>query len=473
MTKTNETAYPTPMLPDIPDRSFSLSDYVNEPDPFALCTDAIQRAIDDCAEAGGGRVVIPPGLWRTGSIRLRSRLELHAEEGAIVRFEANPVLYPLIASQFEGQAAVRCQSPLDGQELEDIAFTGKGVFDGCGEGWRPVKRFKMTDDQWRKLTQSGGALSSDGEMWWPSSEAMEGENLVRSLREQGVTDLEAYEPAKAYLRPAMLSLRSCKRVRLEGPTFQNSPAWCLHLMDCEQVTVRDLRVLNPWYSQNGDGLDLESCRHSLVEGCTFDVGDDAICLKSGKDEEGRRRGLPCEYVTVRGCTVYHGHGGVVVGSEMSGGVRAVRVSDCRFMNTDIGIRFKSARGRGGVVEDIVIERILMSGIPLEAVSFHLFYAGKEGSEGHDDRPQEVSEATPIFRNITLREITCVGAQTALLINGLPELPLSNLTVEDFAAESVNGVIARHADKLTLRGVRLRVETEPEIQLHACTDTELR
>ena len=471
--KHRDQAYPIPALPDIPDRTYSLADYVEAPDPLALCTDALQRAIDDCADAGGGTVRIPAGIWRTGPLRLRSRLAIHAEAGAIVRFEANPALYPLVATQYEGQSAVRCLSPLDGEALEDIAFTGSGVFDGSGEGWRPVKRFKMTDDQWRKLVQSGGALSEGGELWWPSAEARDGEAIVRRLREQGVTEPEAYVPARAHLRPALLSLRGCKRVLLEGPTFQNSPAWCLHLMDCEQATVRDIRVLNPWYSQNGDGLDLESCRHALVERSTFDVGDDAICLKSGKDEEGRRRGLPCEFVTIRDCTVYHGHGGVVVGSEMSGGVRAVRVSDCLFMNTDIGIRFKSARGRGGVVEDIVIERIHMSGIPLEAVSFHLFYAGKEGSEGYDEQTYEVTEETPVIRNITLRDLTCVGAQTALLINGLPELPLEGLTVEGFTAETASGVVARHADRLTLRGLRLRVANEPEIRLHACTNTDIR
>ncbi|MDG0792288.1 hypothetical protein OMP38_16485 [Cohnella ginsengisoli] len=143
------------------------------------------------------------------------------------------------------------------------------------------------------------------------------------------------------------------------------------------------------------------------------------------------------------------------------------------MNTDIGIRFKSARGRGGVVEDIVMERIHMSGIPLEAVSFHLFYAGKEGSEGYDEQTYEVTEETPVIRNITLRDLTCVGAQTALLINGLPELPLEGLTVENFIAETANGVVARHADRLTLRGLRLQVATEPEIRLHACTNTDIR
>lgn len=284
--------------------------------------------------------------------------------------------------------------------------------------------------------------------------------------------MEAYLPARAYLRPALLSLRNCRRVLLEGPTFQNSPAWCLHPMGCEQVTIRHIQVRNPWYSQNGDGLDLESCTHALVEHCGFDVGDDAICLKSGKDEEGRRAGRACRYITIRHCTVYHGHGGVVIGSEMSGGVHAVRVNDCVFMGTDIGLRFKSTRGRGGVVEDILVENIQMSGIVHEAVSFHLFYAGVEGSEGYDEQEVPVTEETPQFRNITLRNMACHGAATALLVNGLPEMPLAALTVENFTAISKRGIILRHAAGLKLDRIRLQTQEEPQVQMHKCSDVEL-
>lgn len=470
--------YPLPQLPVIPDRIFDITAYGAESDSLSLCTKSIQRTIDACAAAGGGRVVIPPGMWRTGPLRLHSRIELHAERGALVLFEPKPELYPLVSSHFEGVAAVRCQAPLEGEGLEDIAITGDGLFDGGGQGWRPIKRFKMTDGQWAKLLQSGGAVNEAGDMWWPSPEAMRGEALAERLRRQeasapGSVAADDYLPARAYLRPALLSLRGCVRVRLEGPTFQNSPAWCLHLYDCEQVTVRRLSVRNPWHSQNGDGLDLESCRHSLVEHCTFDVGDDAICLKSGKDEEGRKRGLACEYATIRHCTVYHGHGGVVIGSEMSGGVRAVRVHDCQFSSTDIGLRFKSARGRGGVVEDIVMERIRMADIEREAVSFHLFYAGVEGSEGWDENSYEVTEETPVFRNITLRDISCRGAETALLVNGLPELPLCALTVEGLEAEAVRGVVARNADGMKLERLKLRTETKPEIQLYRCTNEMIR
>ncbi|WNS46504.1 glycoside hydrolase family 28 protein [Paenibacillus sp. MMS20-IR301] len=467
-----QPAYPLPELPQIPERVFRITDYGAEGDGLTLCTPAIQAALDDCAAAGGGKVVIPPGIWRSGPLTLHSRINLCAELGALVRFEADTSLYPLLYSHYEGNAGWRCQSPLDGDGLSDIAITGEGIFDGSGEGWRPVKRFKMTELQWQSLVASGGVLDEQEDMWWPSREAMEGEARYKKLLEQGTADKSAYLPVRDYLRPVLLSLRNCKRVLLEGPTFQNSPAWCLHPIGCEQVTVRRIQVRNPWYSQNGDGLDLESCSHALVEHCSFDVGDDAICLKSGKDEEGRRAGRPCRYITIRHCTVYHGHGGVVIGSEMSGGVHAVRVSDCLFIGTDIGLRFKSARGRGGVVEDILMENIRMTDIIHEAVSFHMFYAGVEGSEGYNEQQFPVTEETPQFRNITLKNIVCHGAATGLLVNGLPELPLAGLSVENFHAVSEQGMVLRYADGLKLDGIRLDAQQLPLLKLHKCSNVEL-
>ncbi|MDO3412381.1 glycoside hydrolase family 28 protein [Saccharibacillus sp. CPCC 101409] len=467
-----EKPYPAPQPPRIPGRSVIVADYGASGDGLELCTDAIQAAIDACAAEGGGRVVVPAGIWRTGPLTLRSRIDLHLEDGALVNFEPNHELYPLVDSHFEGRAGWRCQAPLDGADLTDVAITGSGIFDGGGEGWRPVKRFKMTEQQWNRLQESGGAADESGEVWWPSREAMEGEAVCRVLQERGETEAEAYLPGRHYLRPALLSLRNCRRVLLEGPTFQNSPAWCLHPLGCEEIAVRHIRVRNPWYSQNGDGLDLESCTNALIEHSTFDVGDDAICLKSGKDEEGRRRALPCSFVTIRRCTVHHGHGGVVIGSEMSGGVHAVRISDCVFSGTEIGLRFKSARGRGGVVENIAAENIVMKDIVHEAVSFHLFYAGVEGSEGGGDEKRPVTEATPVFRRITLRNIRCSGAATALLVNGLPELPLADLTVEGLRASSRRGIVLRHADGVILRDIALRTDELPAVLKHRCRGVEI-
>ena len=195
----------------------------------------------------------------------------------------------------------------------------------------------------------------------------------------GSIDIVEYEPYRLFLRPVLVGLYNCTNVLLEGVTFQNSPAWNIHLFECEHVNVREVNVRNPWFSQNGDGIDLEACRYAVIEDCTFDVGDDAICMKSGKNEQGRRRGKPLEHVTIRGCTVYHGHGGFVIGSEMSGGVRHVTVENCTFIGTDVGLRFKSLRGRGGVVEHIAIRGVHMKDIAGPAISFNLFYESDNGS----------------------------------------------------------------------------------------------
>ena len=207
---------------------------------------------------------------------------------------------------------------------------------------------------------------------------------------------------------------------------------------CENVTIENLTVRNPWYSQNGDGLDIESCKNTIVTNCSFDVGDDGICIKSGKDADGRKRGIPCENVIVDNCVVYHGHGGFVVGSEMSGGVKNISVSNCQFLGTDVGLRFKSTRGRGGVVENIFIKNIDMINIPTDALLFDLYYGGKSASEvlaDGDEVKEEsnipaVTEETPAFRNITISRVNCQGARRAMYFNGLPEMNVQNVTVSD-------------------------------------------
>jgi hypothetical protein len=240
---------------------------------------------------------------------------------------------------------------------------------------------------------------------------------------------------------------------------------------CEDVTVRGITVRNPWFAQNGDGLDIDSCKNVLVENSTFDVGDDAICLKSGRDAEGRARRKPTENVTIRGCTVRHGHGGFVIGSEMSGGVRNVRVSDCTFIGTDVGLRFKSTRGRGGVVQDILVERVHMENIARDAITFDLYYGGKAPTEAGDGRQPSagvvppVSELTPAFRNIVLRGITCDGAGRAALLQGLPEMPLENIRLEDSRFIAKSGLVLSDVDLITLENVQVTAQSVPVVDLH--------
>ncbi|WP_233531379.1 glycoside hydrolase family 28 protein [Paenibacillus alkalitolerans] len=459
-------------LPAIPDRSVAVTEYGAVGNGIHDNTESIQRAIDESASAGGGRVVIPPGIWLTGPLTLKSRIELHAEAGALVVFSKRYTDYPLVMSCYEGRQMFRCQAPLDGDGLEDVAITGGGVFDGGGEAWRPAKKMKLTEKQWNELVRSGGVVDEHG-IWWPTQAAKDGAETVARLERTGSKDAKDYESVREFLRPCLLSLRRCKRILLDGPTFQNSASWCLHPWASEHITFRNVTVRNPWYAQNGDGLDIDSCKFVTVEHCYFDVGDDAICLKSGKDEAGRLLGMPSEHITVRHCTVYHGHGGIVVGSEMSGGVKNVHVSDCTFIGTDIGIRFKSCRGRGGVVEQIAIERIRMKDIAGDAISFNLYYEGKSGSGKYGEEIfVPVTVETPEFRNIHIEDIVCDGAQAALLVNGLPEMPVSGLSLKRAVFSCKEGIVCRNGQHVIIEDVELHVQDEPIVTLHQSRSVRL-
>lgn len=318
-------------------------------DGQTLNTEAFRKAIDACSQQGGV-VLVPRGLWLTGPIQLKSNVNLHVQRGALVQFSNKLSDYKLIKTNWEGEDAVRNQSPISGYDLVNIAITGEGTFDGAGDAWRMVKKEKLSEGQWQKLVKSGGFLDEKGTTWYPTASSLKGSLSPKIwVIPAGQTDVDfnRYTEVKDFLRPNMLSLQRCKQILLEGFTIQNSPAWTIHPLLCDNITLRNVTAKNPWYGQNTDALDLESCRNGLVEGCTFDVGDDGICIKSGRDEQGRKRGVPTENFIIRDTKVYHAHGGFVIGSEMSGGARNIYVTNCTFMGTDVGLRFKTARGRGG------------------------------------------------------------------------------------------------------------------------------
>ena len=469
-----EFEMPRVQEPQIPNNSVNIRDFGAIGDGLTKNSQAFEKAIAAVAAKGGGQVVIPRGMWLTGPIVLKSNINLHTEDGAMVIFSKNFNDYPVVATSFEGLNTYRCQSPISGKNLENIAITGQGTFDGSGDAWRPVKKSKLTAAQWKTLVKSGGVLSDAGDMWYPSEKAKKGDTPGSNFNVPKLTTKEQFEAVKDYLRPVMVSLVGCKKVLLDGPTFQNSPAWNLHPLMSEHVTLRNLNVRNPWYSQNGDGLDLESCKNVVIYNNTFDVGDDAICFKSGKDKDGRDRGLPTENVIVKNNTVYHGHGGFVVGSEMSGGVRNVHVSDCIFMGTDIGLRFKSTRGRGGVVENIWISNIDMIDIPTQAISFNLFYGGNSPVLEEDQRATDearveklvpVTKETPSFKNIYLKNINVAGADEALALQGLPEMNLKNVQLENATLKAKKGISAVDADGIILKNVKVIAEKGPALTIY--------
>jgi len=287
---------------------------------------------------------------------------------------------------------------------------------------------------------------------------MAGERLVSSLRKKESLKVEDYEPAHQYLRPKMLRLIGCKRVLLQDFIIQNPPNWTMNPVLSDDVSILSVQVRNAPTAQNSDALDLESCRHAVIRNCIFDAGDDGICIKSGKDAAGRRIGVATEDVLVEGCTVYHAHGGFTIGSEMSGGVRDMRVTNCTFLGTDVGLRFKSTRGRGGVVERINISNIRMVGITGDAINFNLYYGGQsvleQGSGNGDGNSIAVNEGTPQFRDIHIENIVCRGARKAIVLQGLPEMPVRNITLKNVDISAQEGVFVTDGDNISFDHVRV-------------------
>lgn len=447
--------------PIFPERQVVLTDFGAKGDGTTLCTEAFAAAIDRLAAEGGGHLIVPAGIWLTGPIVLKSHIDLHLEKGAVILFSPDVELYPLVETVFEGLDTRRCQSPISGRGLTDVAITGEGAIDGNGHYWRPLKKGKVTEGQWKSTIARGGVFKRP-DYWFPYPETLKGDTISNMNVPQTLQTEEEWQSVRHFLRPVMVSLIECRNVWLQGVIFQNSPAWNLHPLMCENVLIEDVQVRNPSYAQNGDGLDLESCRNALIVNSTFDVGDDGICLKSGKDEDGRRRARVCENVVVSGCTVFKGHGGFVVGSEMSGGVRNVYVSGCQFLGTDVGLRFKSKRGRGGIVENIWIDQVSMTDIPTEAVTFNLYYGGKSAVEvlesgetvPADVAPEPVDETTPAFRHIHISRLTCSHARRAMYFNGIPEMPIRDVTLEQVCIHAEEGAEFAYSEEVTMRNVSI-------------------
>jgi len=465
--------YPVVKQPGFKKDSFFITKYGAKSDGITLNTNMINSAISECSKKGGGIVVIPSGLWLTGPVELKSNVNLHLQKNALLQFTDDLNQYKLVAGNWEGLPQMRNQSPLGATGATNIAITGFGIIDGNGDSWRMVKKDKLTETQWKKLVASGGVLSEDKKTWYPTEKSVKGSALKNPGEITPDKTPEFYESVKDFLRPNLLVFTNCKKVLLEGVTFQNSPAWCLHPLMCEDLTVRNVYVKNPWYAQNGDGIDVESCKNVLIENSVFDVGDDGICIKSGRDEAGRKRGMPTENLIARNCTVYHAHGGFVIGSEMSGGARNLFVENCTFIGTDIGLRFKTTRGRGGIVENIFINNIAMKDIVGEAILFDMYYAAQDPIPlaGEKREPPKVetlpvSDATPQFQNFHIKNVVCNGAEKGIFVRGLPEMNVKNIVMEDMVIQANKGLDMTEGSDITLKNVNLVTrDVNPVMNIH--------
>ncbi len=449
-------------------------------DGNALNTDAFRKAIDQLSKKGGGKLIVPKGVWFTGPIELKSNINLHLEKGALILFSSDFDLYPLVKTFFEGLETRRCQSPISGRNLVNVAITGEGTINGSGEAWRPLKKSKVTESHWENVVKSGGVLK-DSAYWFPSKSSLLGESISDMNVPRGDLSDAKWLEVKDFLRPVMVSLIECKNVFLKGVLFENSPSWNIHPLMCENIIIDNIFVRNPSYAQNGDGLDVESCKNVLILNSKFDVGDDAICIKSGKDEQGRNRAQPTENVIVDNCKVFQGHGGFVVGSEMSGGVRNISVRNCQFLGTDVGLRFKSTRGRGGVVENIYISDIYMINIVTDSFLFDLYYSGKSASESLADGDEipntsvipEVSVETPSFRNIFVKNIVSRNARRAMFFNGLPEMNITNINVENAYISALYGAEIRESNQIKFKNIHILPKSGPALILRNVKEFSLK
>ncbi len=433
--------------------TFDIRKYGALADGNRLNTESINNAITACNKSGGGVVMVSAGLWMTGPVEMKSNVNLYLQNGALLLFTTDKSKYALVEGSYEGKPAARNQSPIWGKNLGNIAITGQGIIDGNGDAWRAVGKGQLTPGEWKAKMASGGVLNKDSSSWYPSAQFLKARDEGRSMLLAPGKPLSSFEDMKDFLRPNLVVFTNCKRVLLEGVIFQNSAAWCLHPLMCEDLVIRNVTVKNPEYAQNGDGMDIESCSNFLIENSILDVGDDAICIKSGKDEEGRKRGMPTQNGIIRNNTIYKGHGGVVIGSEMSGGARNIFVENCTFMGTDKGLRFKSARGRGGVVENIYARNLAMNNIVDEAIFFDLFYSVTFATDGVRNTNPELSEATPVFRNMVFENIVCNGAKKGIFIRGLPEMPVSGITIKNCTLNSKIGAELIDAAGISFENIR--------------------
>jgi polygalacturonase len=404
--------------PQFSDRDFLITSYGGVGDGKADCKPAFDKAIAACTGAGGGRVVVPAGDWLVrGPIHLKSSVNLHIEKGATVRFSTTPADYlPAVLTRFESNEVMNFSPLIYAHKQENIAITGAGTFDG----------------------QAGKNA------WWDwKKTGVDDSNALRQMGEENVAAKDRQFGAGHRLRPNFVQPHDCRNVLIEGVTFVNSPMWILNPVLCQNVTIRGVTVSS--HGPNNDGCDPESCRDVLIEKCTFDTGDDCVAIKSGRNADGRRIGVPSENIIVRGCQMKDGHGGVVLGSEMSGGIRNIFVEDCVMgsPNLDRAIRLKSNSSRGGFLENFFVRNVQVAQVKEAVVRINLQYDKDRG------------EHYPQVRNIQLQNITSDKSKRPFYFVGLPNAKITNVLIENCTFENASQPsVFEYTDDVRFRNFRL-------------------
>lgn len=399
-----------------------------------LNTKLINKTIENLSAKGGGTLYFPAGKYLTGPIKLKSNITIDLESGAVLLFSDNFDDYlPFVEMRYEG-VVMKSFSPLFyAVDQENITIKGRGLIDGQGKKWWD-EFYRVIIDLQKNGVQD---LNKYQPLWDKENDV---EELYKQTNEDYVNTLK-----RRFFRPPLFQPIRCKNILIEGVKIVNSPFWTINPEFCQNITVKGVTIINP-PSPNTDGINPSSCKDVHISDCHISVGDDCITLKSGRDLQGRNYATPCENITITNCTMLAGHGGVVIGSEMSGDVRKVTISNCVFDGTNRGIRIKSTRGRGGIVEEIRVSNVVMKNIKDEAIILNLYYSKMPR--------EEITERTPIFRNIHVSNLTGSNVNTAVKILGLEEMPVSEISLNNINIASERGVTIDRAKNITLSDVRI-------------------
>jgi len=416
--------------PKFPARDFLITKYGAKGNG-ADASDAIAKAIEACSRAGGGRVVVPRGDYVTRPNRLRSHIDLHIERGATLHFTQEPSKYPLVLTRWEGVELMNYSPLVYAFECEDVAITGEGTLDGQADeqhwwNWKPAKG--------------------------PQPQAADRKTLFKNNEDQVPVAQRVFGPGH-YLRPTFVEPYRCKNVLIEGVTIRDAPFWVLHPTLSTNVTIRRITVIG--HGPNTDGCDPESCRDVLIEDCVFETGDDCIALKSGRNQDGRRINTPVENVIIRGCRMKAGHGGVTIGSEVSGGARNIFAEKNQLdsPNLERGLRLKTNTARGGFIENVFARDIEIGNVQLAPMEIDLQYDASESGT-----------FIPTVRNIEVERMHSAHSRYGIYIRGLQQSPLRGVVVRDSSFKEVtNGHVIEGAVDLTLVNVSVETAKKEEKQ----------
>ena len=385
--------------PKFPDRDFDITKFGASEGGKQDATGAIAKAIAACATAGGGHVVVPPGVFHTGAIHLKSGVNLHVSKGATLLFNRDPKLYlPVVFTRWEGTECMNYSPFIYAWEQSNIGVTGEGTLDG-----------NANCDYWWNWSGKGGC----GKKGEPTQAAARAALVAKADKDVPVKDRVLGEGH--WLRPNFIQPYRCTNVLIEGVTILNSPMWEINPVLCRNVTVRNVKINS--HGPNNDGCDPESSSDVLIDGCEFDTGDDCIAIKSGRNRDGRRVGVPTENVIIRNCSMKDGHGGVTIGSEASGGVRNVFVENCQMdsPHLNVALRIKTNSYRGGTIENIFMRSCRIGQVAQAALDIDLFYEEGEGGQ-----------FTPTVRNIAMEDVTCGKSKVAVSLKGYNNAPLQDI-----------------------------------------------